>query len=53
MVAGRIQRILIIYTTVLLVPLSMCSSIFRPADLHIDSRKKALPGQQQPQSKSS
>jgi len=54
MVAGGVQHILIIYTPLLLVPFSMCSNIFHFADLHIDSHtKKELPGQQQPQLKSS
>jgi len=40
MVAGGIQGILITYTLGLLVPLSMCSNIFRAADLHIDPHTK-------------
>jgi len=40
MVAGGPQHILIMYTPVLLVPTSMCSNIFRSADLHVYSHTK-------------
>jgi len=40
MVAGEIQGISITYTPGMLVPLSMCSKIFRFADLDIDSHIK-------------
>jgi len=43
---GKTQYIFIIYNTVVIVPFSMCSNIFRFADLHIFSHKKELSGQQ-------
>ena len=39
-VAGGVQRLLIIYTTVLVVPLSMCSNIFFFVDLQTYSHGK-------------
>jgi len=38
-VAGRMPCILMIYNSVLVVPLSMCSDIFRIADLQIYTRE--------------
>ena len=54
MVAGWIQHIFRIYTTVFLVPMSMYSNISHFADLQIYSHtKKGLSGRQQHQLKSS